>query len=96
MSSPFAPDPATILGMPVHYSPAVKRGEVFIATDPASPTLGYAAKILLVRDWIEAKMLEFDHDLWWRETPKQTARRITNEVLVHHGFDPLPEEHAHA
>ena len=72
-------------GFPVYVSEHVKPGDVFVACDPARP--GSNATIHL--HWISLHMaMNFDHDLWWRETPAETARRITLEVLAHHGEDP--------
>ena len=70
-------------GMAVITSPVAKRGEVYMV----SPN-GRHGKIVM--HWIDVSMLSFDPDLWWSETPSQTARRIVNEVLEHHGFEPLP------
>lgn len=78
--------PSSLFGVPVYFSPFVKHGDGIVAFDGAYD----GRKSIAVHCWIDAKMLTFDHDLWWSETPKQTARRIANEVLEHHGFETLP------
>lgn len=65
-------------GLRVIESDSVPRGTYYVMPDA------------IAMHWIDRSMLSFDHAQWWGESPAQSARRIVNEVLTHHGYQPLP------
>lgn len=71
----------SILGMPVVTSPHVDRGAVLLVNPSGQ-------HVRIIMHWIDIAMRGFDHDLWWRETPAESAARIVGEVLRWHAGRP--------